>query len=119
MEVGKSLLIKTKFDSFTNKEGKEVNFLRVNSLDLLADLREKRFKQLIVRMRMQDVTPKLMDDLSAVFAAHQGSVKLHIKLFDEQEKLQVDMRSRSIRVNPENALLEVLEKMPLVVELSE
>lgn len=119
MEVGKSLLIKTKFDSFTNKEGKEVNFLRVNSLDLLADLREKRFKQLIVCMRMQDVTPKLMDDLSAVFAAHQGSVKLHIKLFDEQEKLQVDMRSRSIRVNPENALLEVLEKMPLVVELSE
>jgi len=85
----------------------------------LADLREKRFKQLILKMRMQDVTPKLMDDLGAVFAAHQGSVKLFIKLFDEQEKLQVDLRSRNVKVNPENALLEALEKMPLVAELSE
>lgn len=119
MEVGTSLLIKAKYEQFTSKEGKEVKFVRIYSLDLLADVREKRFKQLVLRMRAKDVTNTMIDQLSGLFDTYPGTVKLLVKLFDEEEKLQVDLTSKSVRVNPENGLMEALEKLPLVAELKE
>jgi DNA polymerase-3 subunit alpha len=119
INIGTALLIKAKYDVFTNKEGKEFKYIRFNSIDLLADVREKHFKQIILRMRTQDVTPVMIAQLGELFNAYQGTVKLQVKLFDEQEKLHVDLSSKQIRLNPENALLEALEKLPLMVELAE
>ncbi|MFN3529361.1 MAG: DNA polymerase III subunit alpha [Bacteroidia bacterium] len=117
--VGTGLLFKGKYESFVNKEGKEFKYLRINSVDLLADVREKHFKQITIRLRSQDVQPALLSQMASLFKEFEGKVKLQVLLIDEEEKMQVEFTSKSIRLNPENALLEALEKMPLLVELSD
>lgn len=117
--VGTALLFRAKYESFTNKEGKEFRYLKYQSLELLADIREKHFKQIILKLRMEAVTPELLGQLDGLFNEHPGRVKLQVKLFDEEEKLQVDLSSKKVRVNPQNSLMEALEKLPLMVELAE
>jgi DNA polymerase-3 subunit alpha len=102
-----------------NKEGKEFRFLRFNSVELLADMREKHFKQIILKLRMEVITPALLGQLDGLFNEHPGQVKLQMKLWDEEEKVQVELNSKKVRLNPENSLLEALEKLPLMVELAE
>jgi DNA polymerase-3 subunit alpha len=117
--VGTALLFRAKYDSFVNKEGKEFRFLRFNSVELLADMREKHFKQIILKLRMEVITPALLGQLDGLFNEHPGQVKLQMKLWDEEEKVQVELNSKKVRLNPENSLLEALEKLPLMVELAE
>ncbi len=119
MNAGTALLIRAKYESFINQQGEEISFIKYHGVELLAEAREKYFNQMVIKLRSEVVNSSFMNLLDSLFAEYPGKVKLQVQLWDEQEKLQVQLTSKKVRLNPQNTLLEALEKLPLAVELVE
>lgn len=119
MNAGTALLIRAKYESFINQQGEEISFIKYHGVELLAEAREKYFNQMVLKLRTDVVNGSLLNLLDSLFTEYPGKVKLQIQLWDEQEKLQVQLSSKKVKVNPQNTLLEALEKLPLAVELME
>jgi DNA polymerase III subunit alpha len=89
--------------------------LRPASIQLLADVRDKMSKTLMVDIKLEDVNEPLIHALEALSANYPGKVNLLVNVVLPEESLRIDMMSRKYKVAPENSLLDELERMPEVV----
>jgi len=110
---GTSLLLGMRFEFFTGKEGNEIGYIRYNSIELLSEIREKRYKELVISLAIDLINPDFIDALDEIFENHPGKMKVRVKLVDAKEKLLVELSSRKRGISPDNSFFDQLKKLPI------
>ena len=90
----------------------------LNEVELLQHLREKRVKGLHLSIPNKDLNHLLIDELNGLFLANQGSCNVQFTIFDAVEGLELNMASKSVRVNPDPELYKALSKMNIQFRLN-
>jgi DNA polymerase-3 subunit alpha len=85
--------------------------LQVAAISLLSELREKLGKGIYVKLDAKMVDQKLIEELSDLTKAHEGNTTLKIELFDRGENLNVELMSRTVKVEPTNELIKGLQQI--------
>lgn len=90
----------------------------VHSIDLLQDLREKRTKSLHLKFSSKEVDHLMIDKLNELFNQNQGSCQLHFTVFDPIEGYEVNLPSRSVKIQPSSNLFKELAKLDVEFRLN-
>jgi DNA polymerase III subunit alpha len=98
------------------KNRKDVEFT-ISSFEMLQDLREKRAKALHLRVSTRSVDQIMITDLNRLFLENPGNCLLHFTIFDPLDNVEINMPSKSVRVDPSNQLFAELKKFDLEVEM--
>jgi DNA polymerase-3 subunit alpha len=68
-------------------------------IDLLQNIKSKRFKEIRLMMDMSTIDEERISDLIAIASQNPGDFDLKLQIFDTDEQADVELRSRSIRVD--------------------
>ncbi len=90
----------------------------VHSIDLLQDLREKRTKSLHLKFSSKEVDHMMIDKLNELFNQNQGNCQLHFTVFDPIEGYEVNLPSRSVKIQPSSSLFKELAKLDVEFRLN-
>ena len=90
----------------------------VHSIDLLQDLREKRTKSLHLKFSSKEVDHLMIDKLNELFNQNQGNCQLHFTVYDLVEGYEVNLPSRSVKIQPSTLLFQELAKLDVTFRLN-
>ena len=82
-----------------------------NTIELLADVKEKRSKCLVLTVEQSDLTDMIIDDLYAAVSDHVGSCQLKFILQDHKSKTSLKMPSRNLKVAIEKELIQKIDRL--------
>ena len=110
MEPGTFVIIKGRIEKTRWK--KEIEFV-VHGMELLQGLREKKAKNIEIKLPASTVNKALIQELQDVLMDNEvkGNCRVRFTVYDPLEKIQVVLPSRSIMVKPSNELLKKLEDL--------
>ncbi|CAM1344786.1 DNA polymerase III subunit alpha [Tenacibaculum amylolyticum] len=77
---------------------------------LLHDIMEKMCKKITIKMALKDVKEERIKDLQHLFVTNSGSHSLRFVIYDVEEKLELDVPSRTTKVKISNEFLAELDK---------
>ncbi|MCB0477463.1 MAG: DNA polymerase III subunit alpha [Crocinitomicaceae bacterium] len=87
---------------------------KVNTIELLPEIRDKKTKAIRFNMSSHDVDIQLINQLENIFNQYNGSTQVKFTVYDEAEKIFVHMPSRVLKVNINNELLEEVDKLGVI-----
>ncbi|MEN9700217.1 MAG: hypothetical protein RLZZ301_1415 [Bacteroidota bacterium] len=90
----------------------------VHQIELLQDLREKRAKSLKLQFSSKELDHLLIEKLNELLQAYPGNCQLQFTIIDPLEGIEVNMPSRSIKVQPNPNLFKELAKMDILFKLN-
>ena len=96
---------------------KELEF-SLNSVSLLQELREKRAKLLELKIPNKELNHELIDHLNALFTKNQGNCSIQFTIVDAVEGLELNMTSKSVRINPDPTLYKELTRLNVQFKLT-
>ena len=82
-----------------------------NSIELLADVKEKRSKCLTLTVEQSDLTDMIIDELYMAVSDHTGSCQLKFILQDHKSKTSLKMPSRNMKVAIEKELIQKIDQL--------
>ena len=83
------------------KKWKEGEFeFKIQSIQFLAEVREKKSKGIRIDMSIHDVDDLLVDKLEGVLQRHKGDHPLKVIVTDPETKVEVELMSRKFTINP-------------------
>ena len=97
LALGLFVYIRGKVQTKWNREG-EYEFKPIQ-IDLLNDLKTKKFKEIRVKMDIADINTESIFNLKDVISAFPGTFELKFNVFDQEEKMDIAMFSRSIKID--------------------
>ena len=106
------LHIKTKIvDGWLNKETGQRGEPRIqyNNFKLLQDVIKSFAKKISIQLKLDDVKGDKIESIKSLLGQHDGSHNLSFVIYDEQEKIMVEMDSEKQKVNISPKLLNELE----------
>jgi DNA polymerase-3 subunit alpha len=89
--------------------------LKLNHIDLLSELRDKRTKGIMINVNTDEISASVIDKIENICAQHKGELSVHINLIDNKEQIAIEMLSRKYKVNPSNELIAEMKKIPEVM----
>lgn len=92
---------------------------KVNSIDLLSELRDKLTKCITIQVPIDGINDELMSKIDAILqenkeASENQNCKLNFEVFDNVQSLKLELPSKSLKINPNNQFLEQLAKLNAV-----
>ncbi|MDY0159712.1 MAG: DNA polymerase III subunit alpha [Bacteroidales bacterium] len=105
---GQSILVKGEVQQGYNDVNR--TFFKVKEINLLPELRDKYFSQLVLYVVATEINKDFVNRLSKHAKNNKGKLLLNIKLFDKIKKSQLDMFSRTYRVELNDEIIDFLEK---------
>ncbi|MEQ8575538.1 MAG: DNA polymerase III subunit alpha, partial [Fulvivirga sp.] len=88
--------------------------LKLHSIELLSELRDKKTKGIMININAEEVNANVIDQIEEICNAHKGDLAVHLNLIDQEEKIAIEMMSRKYKVNPSNNMIEEMMKIPEV-----
>ncbi|NBA84344.1 DNA polymerase III subunit alpha [Emticicia sp. CRIBPO] len=67
-------------------------------MELLNDIKEKRFREVNVRLNLQEIDEVMIDELKSVSQEYPGKFDLKLNVFDEEERIDLMLFSRSTKI---------------------
>ncbi|MCC5921307.1 MAG: DNA polymerase III subunit alpha [Cyclobacteriaceae bacterium] len=108
MVEGNFLFIKGKTKrNFRDASKMEVD---ITDIELLSEVKDKYTKSLSIKIDVDAVNEEFMILMDELCQKHPGSCSLKINLHAASEKIDLELLSRSIKIDPNNDLLSELEK---------
>ena len=87
--------------------------VKVNKISLLSDILDNQVHNLTLRIPLRSLTNEIVTELAQLSMANKGKVTLRFQVFDEEnDRQQVQLLSRSIRVNLSSELIDFFEESP-------
>ena len=99
-----------------NRWKKDYEF-KVNNIDFLSNLRSKQTKALRIKVSINDVNHRMIEDLEKVFKENEGKYPIKFNIFDTINNLEVDLPSRYIKVDINESLLKSLKEFDVAYAL--
>ncbi len=81
------------------------------SIELLADVKEKRSKCLTLTVEQSDLTDMIIDELYMAVSDHSGTCQLKFILQDHKSKTRLKMPSRNMKVAIEKELIKKIDQL--------
>ncbi|MFB0909177.1 MAG: OB-fold nucleic acid binding domain-containing protein, partial [Spirosomataceae bacterium] len=97
LNAGNFLFLRGKVQNRWKNEN-EFEFKPID-IDLLQNIKSKRFKEIRLMMDMSTIDEERISDLIAIASQNPGDFDLKLQIFDTDEQADVELRSRSIRVD--------------------
>jgi DNA polymerase-3 subunit alpha len=67
-------------------------------MELLNDVKEKRFKEVNVRLNLSEINEEMILDLHSVSQTHPGKFDLKLNVFDDEERIDLMLFSRNTKI---------------------
>ena len=84
---------------------------KVNSIELLSDVRSNYVKSITINMPLTALNEKLVKDIENLASEHKGKALLKFLVYDPENNMQLEMFSRSTKVFPSDAFLGFFEDL--------
>ncbi|MGV6862017.1 MAG: DNA polymerase III subunit alpha [Putridiphycobacter sp.] len=107
LNIGTFVYITGKID--TKKWGDGLEF-HLNTMELLADVKEKRTKSIVLSVEQSDITDSLLDELFDTFEANKGNCQLKFEVKDFKSKTTLKMPSKSMKVEINKTIIHKLNE---------
>jgi DNA polymerase III subunit alpha len=72
---------------------------KISSMDLLSELIDKKLRDIVLRVDVNEISDVFVDDLVNLVSEHKGKHSLVINVVDYLNKYEVDLLSRKMKVN--------------------
>ncbi len=82
---------------------------KVHKIDFLSSLREQKTQALQIKLALNQVNHRFIQDIDQVFKEHQGKYPVKFNVFDTVNNMEVDMPSRFVRIDITPELLDSLK----------
>ncbi|MDN3642141.1 DNA polymerase III subunit alpha [Lutimonas halocynthiae] len=82
----------------------------ITAIQQLQDVLGKMAKKITLNLPIEHISEKAVTDIESVFKNHPGSQHLHFMIIDREEKLKLNMPSRSSKINITKELLDELNE---------
>lgn len=86
--------------------------LKVQQIELLQDIRNRKLKALRLRMQLNDVKEQSINQLKALLEQFPGDIPLQLQVVDWEGQMATQLKSQQGGVEPTNALFKALEALP-------
>ncbi len=96
-EMGMFIYIKGKVQGRWGRAD-ELEF-KVMAIDLLSEMKAKRFKEMTLKMNINTLTPELIAEVRDIILKNPGKFTLKMSVFDTQNEYDIAMFSRSLKVD--------------------
>jgi DNA polymerase-3 subunit alpha len=111
MEPGTALLITGRWEYFQGKDGQQAGFFRFNNIELMAEIREKRFRTLTLQMQLDSLSPTFNASLEEVLLAHPGRLSLKVEMWVPDDQRSMAIHSARFKVAPDQDLFTALDAL--------
>jgi DNA polymerase-3 subunit alpha len=108
IDVGRFLHITGKTQNKWNSD--QLEFKAVN-IRLLNEMREKMCKEVRVSLTLDALNPQMVAQINDLINAHPGTCTLSLNVVDPDERLEISLQSRTLKVSPANTLLHGLDSL--------
>ena len=116
LEPGYYLFIKGRVD---NRWGKEDDFeFKINSIEMLPEIREKYFKTVNLEIELDDLNDNLVSIIYEKIKNNSGSALLNFIITNRKEQLAISMRSSKYKVSITNEMLQTFDEIGLTYKLN-
>jgi DNA polymerase III subunit alpha len=105
--TGYMIMIKGKVQPKTYKP--EELELRIRTMSMLYDVREQQIKGITITLPLTDITDIVIDDFVNLSSKEKAKVLLRFKIVDPENRISVDLFSRSYKVNITNEFVNYLK----------
>lgn len=85
----------------------------IHSIEMLSGLREKRANNIQLRVSTKALDQRMITDLNKLFLDNEGKCGVSFTVYDPLEEIEVNLPSKSIKVDPNNALFKALNQFDL------
>jgi len=107
MSTGYSLLLK---GSVQPRFGKSDQLeVKVNTIFLLSEVKEQMIRNISISIPAASITDELIEEMKLMINNGEGKVALKLRIYDPEEKIGVDMFSRSKKVSLSDEFIEFLD----------
>ena len=96
----------------TKQWGDQRPEFKINSIQLLSEIRDKLSKAVQLDLKPSKINKDLLDQIESILEEHPGKCSLKLNLVDEQENISLDLLSRRFMVSPSDDLLSSLGEIP-------
>mgnify|MGYP005841823499 CR=1 FL=1 len=86
--------------------------VRPQKISLLSEVREKLSKKLSITLALENIHADLITQIEQTLVSYPGPCSFYVTIEDPAEKLAVELCASSYRINPTNACLDALGKIP-------
>ncbi len=83
---------------------------KINSIELLSELRDKKVKKLTVNVETNDVTEELIEKINALLMKHEGKCDFSINIKDDEEGV-ISLSSRTKRIDVCDEFLKEIDNI--------
>jgi DNA polymerase III subunit alpha len=87
---------------------------KIKSIEQLSSVRENYARTLTIEIGLNDLTDDFIDSINDMFSKHQGKTKPIFRITDAEEKIKIDLPSKTVGIFPSDEIIEKLEKMERV-----
>ena len=84
---------------------------KITKIELLPDIRAKLTKRLTLKIKAEDVTERITDDLLNIFSKHPGKYPISVRMVSDQEQMALTLNSRKVTIDISNELLRDLKEI--------
>ncbi|WP_272151354.1 DNA polymerase III subunit alpha [Tenacibaculum aiptasiae] len=104
---------------WVNKEGvKGDPRVGFNEFLLLHDIMDKMCKKVTIKMPLHEVKEEKIKDLQHLFAINRGSQSLHFTIWDAEEKIELNLPSRTTKIKISSEFLKTLDEQHINYKLN-
>ena len=96
----------------TKQWGDQRPEFKINSIQLLSEIREKLSKSIRVNIKPKSISLDLVNQIEEILEQHPGKCSFKVNLIEESENISVDLLSRKFMVSPNDELLNALKDIP-------
>lgn len=108
-EKGAMLLITMNVTENRMKPG--LFYKNIQKIELLADVRKNRLKQIKLNILLNDITPNIIQELSEAFKANPGDVNVKFNVINIRSGENIELKNKNLNVEVTNDLIRVIERM--------
>jgi DNA polymerase-3 subunit alpha len=111
LEVDTVLYVKGKYQQSWRDD--TVFELRINEIQLLDEVGNKKIKGIAVSIPIQLLTHQLIDNLDQVCQKHQGEQQFSVNILDVSQKIVLQLDSKNKRINADSLFIASIEQLGL------
>jgi DNA polymerase-3 subunit alpha len=116
LELGYFLYIKARIQ---NRWGKDDDFeIKINSIEMLPDIREKYIKYLAIDLSVNDLNADILQFIQEQVKSNTGNALLSFRITDTSDAMAVNMVSSKFKISLSNDLLKSLDDFGLNYKLN-
>lgn len=113
MVPGTALLISGRWEYFQGKDGQQAGFFRFSNIELMSEIRDKRFRTLTLQLPLSSLNTTFNAALEEALLEHPGRLALKVEMWVPEDQRSVAMNSERIKVAPDEALFAALDRLEI------